>query len=114
MFRVFKPVFMLALFSFSAWAGNEKERPSPVENISVYVSTDSFLSFQNMSDDVLEINIYGEALILRPDSGIQFQCAGHEYLELQIKNNVHGHFEVPCQSRVVISPSFVNQHKQEH
>lgn len=119
-------VFIFALFSFGVYASIPSEDPlpsatvnlnlpikaaSPIENIFVYHSKYSFLSVQNLSNEEVEIEIYDKELVLPPDSGIQFECAGYENLVLLVKYNLHGHFEIPCQSRVVIDTAFEHQFK---
>ncbi len=107
-----KSVLILGLLS-SAVIANEYS--SPVENVEVYkteLSTLSTLSIQNLSNEKVKIDIYGEVFNLTPASGVKFECSGYANLELQIKNNDHGYFEVPCKSRVVISELFTNQYVQ--
>ncbi|MHA2937055.1 hypothetical protein ACXJY6_02045 [Vibrio sp. RC27] len=88
------------------------EYNSPVDNVEVYKTKLSTLSIQNLSNEKIEIDLYGETFNLTPASGIKFECSGYESLELQIKNNDHDYFEVPCKSRVVITESFTNQYAQ--
>jgi hypothetical protein len=102
-----KWTLILALLSSTVIANDYL---SPVDNIGVYKTKLSALSIQNFSSEHVEIDIYGESFNLSPASGLQFDCAGYERLALQIKNNDHNFFEVPCSSRVVIDELFVNQY----
>ncbi len=104
-----KSVLILGLLS-SAVIANEYS--SPVENVEVYKTELSTLSIQNLSNEKIEVDLYGETFNLTPASGVQFECSGYDNLELQIKNNDHEYFEVPCKSRVVITESFTNQYAQ--
>ena len=104
-----KSVLILGLLS-SAVIANEYS--SPVKNVEVYKTELSTLSVQNLSSEKIEIDLYGKIFNLSPASGVKFECSGYENLELQIKNNDHGYFEVPCKSRVVITESFTNQYAQ--
>lgn len=88
------------------------ENPSVIKNVDVFQTKDSTLSIQNLSIEDVKIEIYGEVLDLSPTSGIQFECSGYENVELQIKNNDHEYFEVPCQSRVIFNEVFKNQYSQ--
>ena len=104
-----KSVLILGLLS-SAVVANEYH--SPVENVEVYKTELSTLSIHNLSHEKIEIDLYGETVNLPPASGVQFECLGYSNLELQIKNNDHEFFEVPCSSRVVFTESFYNQYTQ--
>lgn len=104
-----KSVLILGLLSSAVIAS---EYSSPVENVEVFKTKSSTLSIQNLSNEKVEVDLYGETFNLSPASGIQFECSGYEHLELQIKNNDHEYFEIPCQSRVVITESFTNQYAQ--
>lgn len=104
-----KSALILGLLS-SAVIANEYS--SPIKNVEVYKTDLSTLSIQNLSNEKVAIDLYGEAFSLSPASGIQFECLGYDYLELQIKNNDHEYFEVPCKSRVVFTESFNNQYEQ--
>jgi hypothetical protein len=104
-----KSVLILGLLS-SAVIANEYS--PPIENVEVYKTELSTFSIQNLSNEEVEIDLYGETFNLTSASGVQFECSGYENLELQIKNNDHGYFEVPCKSRVVITESFTNQYVQ--
>lgn len=104
-----KSALILGLLSTAVIAS---EYTSPLNNVDVYKSESSTLSIQNLSDEKIEIDIYGQHFNLIPASGVKFECAGYERLEIQIKNNDHEYFEVPCQSRIVINRSFSNQYKQ--
>ncbi len=102
-------LLILGLFASGVIAS---EYRAPIENIKVYKTELSTLSIQNLSNERIEVDIYGENFILDSVSGIQFECSGYENLELQIKNNDHDYFEVPCKSRVVFTDSFINQNAQ--
>ena len=104
-----KSVLILGLLS-SAVIANEYS--SPIKNVEVYKTELSTLSVQNLSSEKIEIDLYGKTFNLPPASGVKFECSGYENLELQIKNNDHEYFEVPCKSRVVITESFTNQYIQ--
>ena len=104
-----KSALILGLLSSAAIAS---EYTAPIENIEVYKTELSTLSIQNLSSEKVEIDLYGETFSLSPASGVQFECSGYEHLELQIKNKDHDYFEIPCQSRVVITESFTNQYVQ--
>ena len=101
-----KSVLIFGLLSINAFAN---EYIPPIENITVYKTDSPTLSIQNLSKDSVEIDIYGEYFNLTPSSGIKFECLGYENLELQIKNNIHDYFEVPCKSRVLITEQFTNE-----
>lgn len=88
------------------------EYSSQVENVEVYKTELLTLSIQNFSNEKIEVDLYGETFNLTPASGVQFECSGYDNLELQIKNNDHEYFEVPCNSRVVFTESFTNQYAQ--
>ncbi|WP_426369458.1 hypothetical protein [Pseudocolwellia sp. HL-MZ7] len=104
-----KAALMLTLLSTAVIAS---EYSSPVENVEVYKTEFSTLSIQNLSNEKIEIDLYGQNFNLTPASGVQFECSGYDNLELQIKNNDHEYFEVPCKSRVVITELFTNQFMQ--
>jgi hypothetical protein len=104
-----KSALILGLLS-SAVVANEYS--SPLNNIKVFKTKSSTLSIQNYSNQNVEIDLYGEIFNLTAASGIQFECTGYDTLELQIKNNDHEYFEVPCMSRVVFTESFTNQYMQ--
>lgn len=104
-----KAALILGLLS-SAVIANEHNLP--INNVEVKNTELSTLSIQNLSSEVIEIDLYGESFSLNQASGIQFECAGYNALELKIKNNVHDYFEIPCNSRVVFTESFTNQFKQ--
>lgn len=104
-----KSALILGLLSSAVIAN---EHSSPVENVEIYKTELSTLSIQNLSNEKVEINLYGEVYNLTPASGVKFECSGYENLELQIKNNDHEYFEVPCKSRVVITESFTSQNVQ--
>jgi hypothetical protein len=88
------------------------EYSSPIENVEVHKTGLSTLSIQNLSIEKVEIDLYGEGFNLESMSGVKFECSGYEKIELQIKNNEHEYFEVPCNSRVMITESFTNQYVQ--
>lgn len=90
-----------------------KEYISPIANINVYSTELTTLAIQNFSNEVVEIDIHGKIFNLAPASGAQFNCSGYKQLELLIRHNDHEYFQVPCNSRVVISESFTNQYTKE-
>lgn len=97
---------MLGLFSTMVIAD---EGVSPVTNINVYQTEASKLTIHNLSNEDVNIDIYGEVLLLLPASGLQFECLGYESLELKIDNIEHDYFAVPCNSHVVINELFTHQ-----
>jgi hypothetical protein len=102
-----KSALILGLLSTAVIAN---EYSSPLENVEVYKTELSTLSIQNLSNEKIEIDLYGENFNLEPASGVKFECLGYEKLELQIKSNDHEYFEVFCKSRVVFTESFTNQY----
>jgi len=86
------------------------EYSSPVSNINVSSTELTTLAIQNFSSEIIEIDIHGNIYNLAPASGAQVNCSGYKQLELQIRNNDHNYFQVPCDSLVVISELFTNQH----
>lgn len=102
-----KSALILGLLSTAVIAS---EYTSPVKNVEVYKTELSTLSIQNLSSEEIEIDLYGEVFNLTPASGVKFECAGYTYLEIQIKNNDHEYFEIPCKSRLVITELFSNQY----
>ena len=102
-----KSVLTFGLLSFAV-IGNEYS--SPIENVTVYKTELSTLSIQNFSRENVEVDLYGEKFTLTPASGIQFECSSYENIELQVKNNVHDYFEIPCSSRVIFTELFSNQY----
>lgn len=103
----YKSALFFGLLSSAVMAS---EPLSLIQNIDTFKTELSTLSIQNISSEKIEIDIYGETVSLLPASGIKFECSGYENIALQIKNNDHDFFEVPCQSRVVINESFKNQY----
>lgn len=81
---------------------------SPVKNIDVVKTTASHLSVQNLSDETVNVNIFGDEVKLSSGTGAAFDCKGYDELELVIGNGLHDFFEVPCQSKVIINESFKN------
>lgn len=104
-----KIALILGLTSSVVFASEYK---SPLDNVKVYDTELQTLSIQNLSDEKVEIEIYGKYLVLQPASGIKFDCESYDNLELQIKNNFNDYFDVPCKSRVVFSEFFANEIKQ--
>lgn len=104
-----KSVLFAAVLSSAVVAG---EYFSPIENVEVFISEASTLSIQNLSAEQVDIYLLGELFSLVPGSGLQYECSAYYSLELIIKNNEYEYFEVPCQSRIVINASFINQLKQ--
>lgn len=103
----------LALFcSLLSSAAIANDYSPPINNVDVFRTELTTLSIQNLSNEQVEIDLYGEIFNLIPDSGVKFDCSGYENIELQIKNNDHSYFEIPCQSRVIISELFKNQYRQ--
>ena len=88
------------------------EYTSPIDNINVYSTELTTLTIQNFSSAVVEIDIHGNIFNLAPASGAQVNCSGYEQLELKMRHNDHEYFQVPCNSRVVISELFSNQYSK--
>lgn len=84
----------------------------PLENINVLDTESPSLSMHNLSNEIIELDVYGKQIILPPTSGVQFNCESNQTLELQVKGNDHSYFEVPCQSRVVFDALFTNQYSE--
>jgi hypothetical protein len=101
---------ILTLLSSTAIAN---EYSSPVNNINIYSTDLTTLAIQNLSKEVVEIDIHGNTFYLVPASGAQLNCSSYEQLELQIKHNDHPYFQVPCNSRVIINEFFTNQYTEE-
>lgn len=99
----------LGCLSSLVWAD---ELISPLPSVNLITTESHALSIQNLSPENVSIDIYGDVIELVPASGIQYQCQGYAYLELQILNNEHDYFEVPCQSTVIFENEFKNQSKQ--
>ncbi|GAD90813.1 hypothetical protein VHA01S_056_00300 [Vibrio halioticoli NBRC 102217] len=104
-----KVALMLGVISSAALAN---EIVAPLDGVEVVITQLPTLSIQNISNETVSINIYGETLKLAPTSGVQYACKGYHDLELQVLNNDHDYFEVPCQSKVVFTELFKNQRKQ--
>ncbi len=85
----------------------------PLNNINLFETNSATLSIQNLSNEMIELDIYGEALELAPTSGLLLNCSGYSYLDVQVKHNDHDYFEVPCNSHLVFNDSFSNQYKQQ-
>ncbi|GAD80762.1 hypothetical protein [Vibrio ezurae] len=104
-----KVAFIFAVISCAAFA-NDIE--APLDGVEVVTTQLPTLSIQNISNETVAIDIYGETLKLAPTSGIQYECKGYHDLELRVLNNDHDYFEVPCQSKVVFTELFKNQRQQ--
>jgi hypothetical protein len=83
-----------------------------MENIEVNETDALTMSIQNLSNNMVSIDLYGEVIDVSPASGVQFECAGYENLEVQIIDNDHDYFEVPCKSRIVFTEDFTNQYQR--
>ncbi|MCG9697620.1 hypothetical protein [Shewanella sp. Isolate11] len=94
--------FAIGLISLNATA---QDAP-PIENISLINTESDTLSVQNFSGSSFTIDIYGKEFDIKPSSGLSFQCEGHTYLEILVKNMIHDYFEVPCNSRVIFEKNF--------
>ncbi len=81
---------------------------SPIENIDVVKSNADHLSVQNLSNETVKINIFGDEVELGAGTGAAFSCKGYDELELIIGDGIHDFFEVPCQSKVTINEAFEN------
>ncbi len=104
---------LLLILGVSSFATVANEYHSPLADVVVMRSTQSQLSIQNVSNETVTLDIYGDIFTLKPTSGLQYQCAGYDYLELQVKNNQHDYFEVPCQSEVIFGEQFNHQFDKE-
>lgn len=79
---------------------------SPIANISVTETKNNHHSIQNLSPYTTSFEVNGELISLKPSSGVSLDCKFYSELELIIKNVEHDYFVVPCQSKVVIQPTF--------
>ncbi len=93
----------LGMLSLNSFAGNIE---APIDGVSVFDTVNHSLSIQNMSSEVVGVDIFGEEFLIYPLSGVNFDCAGYKYLEVKVKNTVHDYLEVQCNSRVVFNPEF--------
>jgi len=84
--------------------------PSSISNVDVFKTDSAKLSIQNLSQETVNIDVYGEVFELVPSSGLSFECAAYSDLELLFKDTVHDFFEVPCKSRVVINEHYQNSY----
>lgn len=71
-------------------------------NLEVTSQDNELVSFKNLSDHNLTIDIYGEEIQLDEASGAIFNCTGYGYIEIQFKDTIHDYFEVPCKSSITI------------
>lgn len=97
--QISKAILISGLLSTTALA-------TPIVGVDVSQTHLQYLSIQNISDETIKIDIYGEELTLEPVTGVRFECSGYEFLELQFSNLSHDYFEVPCASLVKINESF--------
>ena len=79
-----KFVLLLGLLSSSVLAS---EYPIPLENVEVHETEGPMLSIHNYSNEIVNIDIYGDRFQLKPRVNLMFDCLGYETLELQIMNN---------------------------
>jgi len=79
---------------------------TPIAGVEVSQTNSKYLAIQNISNETVKIDIYGEKLTLEPVTGARFECSGYDFLELQFSNLSHDYFEVPCASLVKINESF--------
>lgn len=98
----------LLLLSFQLYAN---VLDTPLVNVLVTETKSVQLSILNQSSEVIELDIYGEALSLVPASGLFYNCTGYNSLEITVLNNSHDFFEVPCSSKITFKPNFTNQFK---
>ena len=61
------------------------------------------ISFRNLSNDKVIIDIYGEDISLEKSSGAMFNCTGYGFVEIQFKDALHDYFEVACKSSITIN-----------
>tara|TARA_Y100000588_G_scaffold253945_1_gene268465 strand:- start:842 stop:1177 length:336 start_codon:yes stop_codon:yes gene_type:complete len=104
-----KSALFLGLLSSSVLAN---DHISPLENVGVFETEEPMLSIRNYSDETVVIDIHGDNFQLTSGVNLLFNCSGYEFLQLEITNNDHEFFEVPCSSRVEFNESFKNQRTQ--
>ena len=88
------------------------EYKAPLNNVKVFDTELNALSIQNLSNEIIKLDIYGRSLSLMPTSGIKFDCESFAELELQVINNSHDYFSVSCNSRIIFSEQFTNESYQ--
>jgi len=98
----FKTALLITLIPFATLS----QQSIPLKNIDVKVNEHEYLSFQNFSNDIIEIDVYGQNITLKKNSGAYVECDGNDQLELKFSGLSHNYFEVPCKSIVTILESF--------
>lgn len=71
-------------------------------NIEVTQQESELISFRNLSNEKIIIDIYGEEIVLENNSGAIFNCTGYGFVEIQFKDTLHDYFEVACKSSITI------------
>lgn len=99
-------VFILGVMPIFSSAN---EYITQVKGIQVNYEDSSNLSIQNLSSEEVKIGIFGNYFVLKSASGLKFECAGYENIEIQIISYDYKFFEVPCNSKVIFSESFNNE-----
>lgn len=100
--KLYRLVFIPLLWLFSPVAISG-EVLSPISYVDVFDSNNDSLSIKNISTKNVEIDIYGDVVMLSPASGVIFSCGAYSHLEFKFKDISHDYFEVHCQSKVVIN-----------
>jgi len=103
-------ILILGVSSSIVFAG---DLASPIEYVEVFTTQQQKLSIKNLSNEKIEIDIYGRNVALPAYSIVKLNCESYSDLELQIKDYIHGYFEVPCQSSVIFTENFSNPLNKE-
>lgn len=106
-----KLALFAAVLMMDVGAAMAKNLTSPVANIMVIETTNSQHSIQNLSPYTTSFEINGELITLKPSTGVSLDCKFFSELELIVKNVEHDYFVVPCQSKVVLQPTFKIKYK---
>ncbi|HBC3483073.1 hypothetical protein [Vibrio alginolyticus] len=96
-------LFFLSFLSAAVIAG---DNITPIQGVTVQQTQISNLSIQNHSENLVQVDIYGDEFTLGANSGVLYECAGYSHLEVQVKGIVHDYFEVPCSSQVIFTELF--------
>ena len=110
-FKMKKLALFAAVFIMDVEAAMAKNLTSPIANIMVTETTNSQHSIQNLSPYTTSFEINGELITLKPSTGVSLDCKFFSELELIVKNVEHDYFVVPCQSKVVLQPTFKIKYK---
>ncbi|WP_087016446.1 hypothetical protein [Thaumasiovibrio subtropicus] len=73
-----------------------------ISGIDVVETKDSFLSILNVTAAPVELEIYGEQVIVDADSGTFYPCLGYNELAIDFVAQEHDYFVVPCSSEIII------------